>query len=354
MKELAFSHGRLSYSQETSEMTPCLTGKVEAGIQYHFYSGDMGFIKGGFQNFELFARDRELRDFIWLHLTGEFEEDFWQGLKKSLALTDEQLKQLRSPHARSFFEEYPEELFWSLQRASVSQDSNALEVVNFMITPKVLVTRQFSQDFAFSSISHKLMSQAEQLHDFTVDKLSADLIEDIIQSFIDALVIGGAKLEKIQNRIIKNPGKEELKLINFAQQIIWVFYNALWPVETILQAVLRSKNPLISIEGRAELVHSLEEASSVLRLFETYREMSYDLMDVYVSGLGLKTNETTRILTIIATIFLPPSLIASIYGMNFDIPEVSLHGGYYICLFLMFAVSGGLVWWLRKHEYIEF
>ncbi|HNA74564.1 MAG TPA: CorA family divalent cation transporter, partial [Candidatus Obscuribacter sp.] len=94
-------------------------------------------------------------------------------------------------------------------------------------------------------------------------------------------------------------------------------------------------------------------AGAVVRLFETYRAMSYNLMDVYVSGLSLRTNESTVVLTMIATLFLPPSLIAGIYGMNFNIPEVHVTFGYYFCLASMVVVSGGLLIWLKLKGFID-
>lgn len=60
------------------------------------------------------------------------------------------------------------------------------------------------------------------------------------------------------------------------------------------------------------------------------------------------------ILTVIATLFLPPTLIAGIYGMNFQIPEVHYTFGYYACLALMVVVSGGLLWWLKTRGFLDF
>jgi magnesium transporter len=76
-------------------------------------------------------------------------------------------------------------------------------------------------------------------------------------------------------------------------------------------------------------------------------------MDVYVSGLSLRTNRTTTLLTIIATVILPPSLIAGIYGMNFAIPEVHAASGYYFCIVGMFLISGTLLAWLKLNGHIE-
>jgi magnesium transporter len=115
----------------------------------------------------------------------------------------------------------------------------------------------------------------------------------------------------------------------------------------------KSTNPIWTEAGKQQIAFRQDETAAVVRLFETYRAMSYNLMDVYVSVLSLRTNETTTILTVIATLILPPSLIAAIYGMNFFIPEVHAAFGYYICLGGMALISGSLLYWLRHKGYIE-
>lgn len=351
MKELNFNEGRLSFSLDTYEMVSCLPDTVETRIRL-FYLDENGLMEGPFIDFDYFKSMQAEKSFVWLHLSGNISTEFWKELAQSLDYSDEQIQYLRSPHKRSLFEDFPNALFWTLQRPSVTESINALETVNFLMSDKVLVTRQFSHDYAFSAVSHYLLSKGDLLKDLKVDGLAANLVQDVIDSYVQLLVVGGTRLETIQNKIIRHPGKEELNLINRAQQVIWIFLNAVWPIETVILAMVRSKNPILTDEGRQELNYRLSELDSVVRLFETYRAMSYNLMDVYVSGLSLRTNETTTVLTMIATLFLPPTLIAGIYGMNFYIPEIHVSFGYYACLASMIVVSGGLLIWIKSKGFV--
>ncbi len=353
MKELDFAHGRLSFDFTTFEMNPCLPDKLEPRIQYYVLDKN-GLSPRPFVDFNDVCAQRGEHGICWLHLTGTLGEEFWKHLAQFMDLSDEQLKLLRAPHYRSFFDEFHNGVFWTMHRPSVGEVVEAIEVVNFFMTDRVIVTRQFSHDSAFAITLDRLMARGDVLAGYTVDRLAAHLIEDVIQTFVEVLKIGGTRLESIQSRIIKHPGKEELLLINRAQQVIWIFLNTVWPIETVVLALSRCRCTSITEKGRQEFGYCHDEAASVVRMFETYRSMSYNLMDVYVSGLGLRTNETTMILTVIATLFLPPTLIAGIYGMNFQIPEVQLSFGYYICLGLMIAVSGGLLVWLKARGFLDF
>ncbi|MBY0358344.1 MAG: hypothetical protein K2W82_10120 [Candidatus Obscuribacterales bacterium] len=351
MKELSFNHGRVSFSLDTLEMAPCLPDIIESRIRL-FYIDEDGLMETGFSDFAGLV-DMKSKSCLWLHLSGSFNDDFWRKLKESFDLADEQIKYLRSPHRRSFCDDYANGIFWTMPRPVISEDFEAIETINFFLGQKILITRQFSQDNAFSLIIHYLMGKEKMLAAYGADRLAAELIEDIINCYTEVLKIGGMKLESIQNKIIRRPGKEELLLINRGQQIIWIFLNTVWPIESVILSLSRSKNPVVTAEGKQELSYRREEAASIVRLFETYRSMSYNLMDVYVSGLSLRTNETTTVLTIIATLFLPPTLIAGIYGMNFTIPEVHFVGGYYLCLGFMIAVSGSLLFWFKKKGFID-
>ncbi|MBN8661042.1 MAG: hypothetical protein J0M35_11805 [Candidatus Obscuribacter phosphatis] len=352
MKELDFKQGRLAFNEETLTMLPCLPDQVEMRVRLYLVDAD-GLRETGFFDFKQLPEMLVSNKVLWLHLSGTLSSDFWRELKDFLDLTDEQVKHIRSPHSKAVFEDFHNGMFLSLPRPSVSERVDAIEDVNLFFQKNVLVTRQFSHDNAFSLVTHRLMERGEFFSPERADRLAAELIHDVVEAYFALLQLGGTRLEDIQNRIIQKPGKKELALINRAQQVIWIFLNFVWPIETSLQIMHRSANPVLSEEGRVQLAFRQDEAAAIVRLFETYRAMSYNLMDVYVSGLSLRTNDTTIILTVIATLFLPPSLIAGIYGMNFNIPEVHIPAGYYFCLASMFFVSGGLLFWLKRRGFID-
>jgi magnesium transporter len=95
----------------------------------------------------------------------------------------------------------------------------------------------------------------------------------------------------------------------------------------------------------------------VLDLLETYRELTAGLMDIYLSVVSNRLNEIMKVLTIMATIFIPLSFIASLYGMNFsgsrwNMPELTWRFGYPFALFLMAATAGGLLWFFRRRGWL--
>lgn len=185
MKEIDFTHGRLAFSKDTYEMLPCLPEMVDPRIQL-FYMDPNGLLESGFREFAELETLRDQTNILWIHVSGVPSQEFWKQLGKFTDVGDEQMKYLRSPHTRSFFEDFENGLFWTLQRPSITENVDALETVNFLMVDKVLVTRQFSHENAFSLVVHKVMSKGHQFSTSRVDCFSGSR-EAAISIFNDEL-----------------------------------------------------------------------------------------------------------------------------------------------------------------------
>lgn len=122
---------------------------------------------------------------------------------------------------------------------------------------------------------------------------------------------------------------------------------------------MRSSTPLVTAETRIYLRDSYDHTVQLLDTLETYREISSGLMDTYLSSLGNKTNEVMKVLTIMATIFIPLTFVAGVYGMNFDperspwnMPELRWYYGYPACLALMAIIAAFMVIWFRRRGWL--
>jgi magnesium transporter len=122
--------------------------------------------------------------------------------------------------------------------------------------------------------------------------------------------------------------------------------RAIWPQREIFNALLREETSLVTSETRLHLRDCYDHTVQLIDLIETYRELGADLTDVYLSSISNRTNEIMRVLTVIATIFIPLTFIAGVYGMNFNpnvslwnMPELNWPWGYPLALALMVAVA---------------
>jgi magnesium transporter len=135
--------------------------------------------------------------------------------------------------------------------------------------------------------------------------------------------------------------------------------RAIWPQREMINGLTRQGSPFVSEQTEVYLRDCHDHAFQLMDILETYREVAFALVDVYLSSMSARMNEVMKVLTIIATIFIPLGFIAGVYGMNFqpsvspwNMPELHWYLGYPFALTLMALVAGGLLYHFRRKGWI--
>ena len=147
--------------------------------------------------------------------------------------------------------------------------------------------------------------------------------------------------------------------IHQARRDLLTLRRAVWPLRDAMNTLLRDGSPLIAADTRLYLRDGYDHTVRIIDFVETYRELAADLMDLYLSSVSQRMNEVMKVLTIVATIFIPLTFISSIYGMNFspaasplNMPELNWFYGYPFALGLMAAVGGGMLLVFRRRGWL--
>ena len=129
--------------------------------------------------------------------------------------------------------------------------------------------------------------------------------------------------------------------------------KSVWPLREVITALSREEVALVTPLTRTHLRDVHDHTIQVIETIETYREMLAGMLDLYLSSMSHKMNEVMRVLTVIATLMLPLTVITGIYGMNFDyMPELKWRYGYYAVLVLMFTLGGGMIFYFRRRNWL--
>ncbi len=138
------------------------------------------------------------------------------------------------------------------------------------------------------------------------------------------------------------------------------FRRAVWPLREALNALLHDETELISKETRVYLRDCYDHTIQLIDMIETYREIGNGLMDVYLSSVSNRMNEIMKVLTVIATIFIPLTFVTSLYGMNFDrttspynMPELGWRYGYPAAWGVMLLMAIGLLLYFRHKGWMS-
>ncbi|MBX9879174.1 MAG: magnesium/cobalt transporter CorA [Candidatus Obscuribacterales bacterium] len=191
------------------------------------------------------------------------------------------------------------------------------------------------------------------------DQLAYGILDAVVDGYFPVLETYGERLEDLEDEILSNPSRHTINLMHDLKRNLLLIRRAVWPMRETINELIRDESPLITNDTRVYLRDTYDHVVRVMDFIETYRELCSDLMDVYLSSVSNRTNEVMKVLTIIATIFIPPTFIAGIYGMNFhtetspwNMPELSWYFGYPFSLLLMFLVTVAMLTYLVKRGWL--
>jgi len=282
----------------------------------------------------------------------------------------------------SYFELHPlicEDIVNTTQRAKVEDYNNQIFVVMRMISqdtledgsPKLkneqvslvlgvnyVISFQESDSAIFAPVLKRIETPNTRLRQFGPDYLAYALIDNIVDHYFIALDDVGEAIAQLEERIIESPEETHLRRIHDLRRDLIFFRKAIWPLRDSINTLIRDENSLVKSETKIYIRDVYDHIVQVIDNIENYREMVYSLYDMHMSGLSNKMNEVMKVLTIIATIFIPLTFIAGIYGMNFNpdasplnMPELNWYYGYPVSLALMGIMALLMILYFRKKSW---
>lgn len=233
------------------------------------------------------------------------------------------------------------------------------EQVSLVLGSNYLLSFQESDDPLFAPVIRRLEMQATRLRRHSIDYLAYALLDNLVDHYFAALDLISDTLEQIEERVLEQPHPEDLQGIHALRRELIYFRKSIWSLRDGLNSLIRDESPLISSEVKIYLRDVYDHLIQVIDNIENQREILFSLYDIYMSSLSSRMNEVMKLLTIIATIFIPLTFVAGIYGMNFNpdigfwnMPELNWRFGYPFALGLMAAMAGGMLIYFRKKGWI--
>jgi magnesium transporter len=179
------------------------------------------------------------------------------------------------------------------------------------------------------------------------------LIDAVVDNYYITLEKIGEKIEDIEEELMKNPTSELLQTIHRLKRELIFLRKSVWPLREVISKLDRWDSPLIDKSIEIYLRDVYDHTIQVIDTVETFRDMLSGMLDIYLSSISNKMNQVMKVLTIITTIFIPLSLIAGIYGMNFKfMPELEIPMAYPVVLLSMFLLSLIMLLYFKKKSWL--
>ncbi|MEW9922303.1 magnesium/cobalt transporter CorA [Marimonas sp. MJW-29] len=296
---------------------------------------------------------------VWVDVIQFGDADLISGLGKIFGLHSLALEDAVNTHQRPKVEEYDDQLFVVALMLD-AKGSIDTEQVAFFIGEGYVVTFQEKRGDCFENVRDRIRKGTGRIRTASSDYTAYALLDAIVDGYFPALEKSGDTLELLEDHVISSPKPSNITELHHLKRDLLLLRRAIWPHRELFNSLIRDEHPLISKETRLFLRDCYDHTVQLMDIVETYREMASGLIDVHLSSVSMKLNEVMKVLTIVATIFIPLSFIASVYGMNFDretspwnMPELGWYLGYPFALLLMSASAGGLLWYIWKKGWLQ-
>lgn len=293
----------------------------------------------------------------WLAVHGRPTPELLKSLEKHLKLHPLALEDAIHAGQRSKLDNYESHLFLVLQRPRWVGRKLAISQVSLFLGKDFVVSIDDAGEEPFTPVRKRLeTSPGGRIRSQAVDYLFYALVDVVVDQAFPVLDGYAQELEELELEVVANPKQTGLldRLHESRRELVFL-RRSLWSQRDATTALLREELKLVSKHTRVYLRDCADHAAHILDLVDSYRDMSVAVMELLISTQNKQLNEAMRVLTMIATIFIPLSFVVGIYGMNFDtekspwnMPELSWDYGYPAVLLLLLTLGLGMLFYFRR------
>ena len=245
---------------------------------------------------------------------------------------------------RPRIEGYDDHLFIVARMLSLHEGEIDAEQVTFFFFSDTLITFQEKAGDIFDGVRQRIDRESSRLRTNGTGYLLYALLDALVDQCFPILESFGDALETIEDHVMENPRPKTQQEIQHVKRQLVLLRRVLWPTRQMIDDLQRDEGEVLSKTAKTYLRDVHEHALQLIDVIESYREMAGGLNDLYMSVVSNRMNEIMKVLTIIATIFIPLSFIAGVYGMNFDhIPELHQRWAYPVFWIVCITITLGLL-----------
>jgi magnesium transporter len=291
----------------------------------------------------------------WFQVAGVDDVEALARLGGIFGLHPLLLEDVASPGQRPKLEEYEDHLF--IVARALAFDAERLELAQEQVALVVgrgwLVSFQEGPGPLFAAVQQRLRRGRGRIRRLGADYLAYALLDSVVDQYYVALEAMSEAAEELEDRLLERPDAQALEELHKLKRQVLAFRKAVWPLREVAAWLAREESGLVSAESHVFLRDLHDHVVQAADQAETLREVTGGLMDIYLSSMSHRMNEVMKVLTIIATLFIPLTFVAGVYGMNFQwMPELGWRWGYPAALGFMAALAGGLLVYFRKKGWL--
>lgn len=291
----------------------------------------------------------------WLDIMGLHDISVLEKLGQVYNIHPLILEDILNTDQRPKIEVFDDYVFIVLKMLTFEEENQEIRIeqVSMILGAGFVITFQEREGDVFNPVRSRILEGKGRVRRQGSDYLAYSLMDVIIDHYFLILEKLGEIIEDLEGDVIQNPTPALVSHIQHIKRELILLRKAVWPLREVITAMVREEHPLIQRQTIPFLRDIYDHTIQVMDTVETFRDMVSGILDIYLSSLSNRMNEVMKLLTIIATLFIPLTFIVGVYGMNFEyMPELKWKLGYPMVWGVMILISLGMLLFFRKKKWL--
>jgi len=312
------------------------------------------FIEKRIEKIEEYLSFRNNSKVTWFNIDGIHQLDIIEAVGRHFSIHPLVLEDIVNTQ-RPKMEDFCDYIFVVLKMNNYDEKREEIktEQVSMLIMQDFVISFQEREGDVFNPVRERIRGAKGRIREMGVDYLGHALIDGIVDNYFMILEGFGEKLETLEEELVTDPDPGTVQTIHNLKREMILLRKSVWPLREVVGALEREESGLIQESTKLYFRDIYDHTIQVMDAIETSRDMLTGMLDIYLSSVSNRMNEVMKVLTIIATIFIPLTFIAGIYGMNFrNMPELEWSWGYFAVLFVMIVIGILMLIFFKRKKWL--
>ncbi|MBU0682018.1 MAG: magnesium/cobalt transporter CorA [Proteobacteria bacterium] len=296
----------------------------------------------------------------WLNIDGLHEVSVVEDIGKMFGLHPLTIEDIVNATQRPKVDIFDDYVYLVVKMPFYDEEEKTVEMeqVSFVLMEHILITFQEKKGDVFDGVRKRVSTNKGRIRKMGGDYLTYALLDAIIDGYFGVLERVGEYVETLELELVVDPRPATLHKIHELKREMILLRKSVWPLREVVSSLQRDEIPFVTDSVAPFFKDLYDHVIQVLDIVETFRDIVSGMLDIYLSSISNKMNEVMKVLTIFAAIFIPLTLVAGIYGMNFNpekspynMPELNWVYGYPFALGLMVVVAGAMLYYFKKKKW---
>jgi len=304
---------------------------------------------------EEFIQLKARQGVTWLNISGVHDIDFMEQLGGGVGIHPLTLEDIVNTRQRPKIDDFDDYIYLVFKMLTFEPQTEHIktEQISLIIGDGAVISIQEDRDDVFDPVRERIRRGKGRIRNAGSSYLAYALIDAVVDHYFIILENLGEKIEGLDQELMDNPHASIMASIHKLKREMILFRKQVWPMREMVNRLIKTESPLIHETTGIFYADVYDHIVQVTDTIESFRDILTGMLDLYLSTVSNRMNEVMKMLTVMATIFIPLTFIAGIYGMNFEfMPELRMKYGYFTALGVMAAIGIAMVFYFRKKKWL--